>query len=427
MLRQDHKPIRPCKKANRLEWRWERKTGTSRRRGHDRYTTKHPLAAQGGILILLAPRLLLVLCSFLLLPLGSSAEPTTASTPPPPSRTPDGTPPELVRLEEHFGLVTSGPGFDRLQRVSERLLASLQEDWRPRIKAIRILDDETLNAFATPSGYIYFFQGLINELETDDQCAAVLAHEMTHILHKHSQEIGRDAWKFQLGGLLAAIIAKEPGLYTAGQVLGHNSVMSYSRKAETDADETGLLLMTKAGYEPVGMLEFMSRLEWASASNPLLEEGYFLTHPYPVERRQAISAWMVARNYPVPVQIQKMRAPVTIEPWSETPDGPVAHLCLHVGGIEVFRFAGRPEESQPRADRAVIRLQAVLEAGALDYDFASRQTAQGTEIYTRHGVVFVLTPDDAALAGMTEAELGTATVQRLKQVLWQRRIKQRLG
>lgn len=360
-------------------------------------------------------------------PDSTTAGKPVSDNPPDSPRTDDGTPHELVKLEEHFGLVTKGPGLERLMRVQAKVLAALTEEERNEIKAIRILDDDTVNAFATPAGYIYFFAGLINEFETDDQCAAVLAHEITHVLHDHGQEINKDAWKYHVGGLLAAILTKEPGLMTAGQLLGHEAAMSYSRKAETDADTTGLGVMTKAGYAPVGMLEFMSRLEWAAVGNPLLEEGYFLTHPYPAERREAITKWMRDRGYRVPVQVQKTRPPVSLEDWRPDEESAVAHLALHLAGEEVFRFAGTPDESRERAERTVVRLQAVLEAGAFDYDFTLRTLATGPQITTKHGYILTIREDDALLAGVTKIELAEKTLKRLKQILWERRIRQRMG
>lgn len=347
--------------------------------------------------------------------------------PPEPAEQPSetiSTPPEMRRIEEHFGLVTAGPLVDRLDRVAERVLAACTPEQRAQIRYVRILDDPMINAFAVPDGYIYFFRGLMEQFETDDQCAGVMAHELIHIFHDHHSMISQDAWKWQIGGLLAAVLTKEPALLTAGQVLGLHNILRFSRKAESDADASGLDLMVRAGYEPLGMLEFMSRLEAASKSNPLLEQGYFLTHPYPTERVAAIGDWMRQRGYTVPVQVFKSRLPVAIRPLSpeegsETiPEG----LGLHLGGEWIYTFAGPPDNAALRADQAARQLRAVLEAGALDYDFRIA-TGEAVRIVSNQGLVLEIAKEDAALASLDTAELARETLLRIRRVLWRHRVK----
>ncbi|MEO7995259.1 MAG: M48 family metallopeptidase, partial [bacterium] len=98
----------------------------------------------------------------------------------------------LRDLEEHFGVLTEGAQVHLVQTVSSRLLAGVDEDQAAMIKSFRVLDSEIENAFAVPDGHIYVFRGLLDRLETPDQLAGVLGHEMTHVFRKHNEMVNQD-------------------------------------------------------------------------------------------------------------------------------------------------------------------------------------------------------------------------------------------
>jgi predicted Zn-dependent protease len=131
----------------------------------------------------------------------------------------------------------------KIARVSHR------PDWEYHFAA---LEDKSINAFALPGGYIFITKGMLEKLTTEAQLAAILAHEITHVVARHvsanmSREIG-------ISILLSAVISdKTPeGVLTATELGRQILGLQYSRKDEQEADLGGLDYMVWAGYNPYG-------------------------------------------------------------------------------------------------------------------------------------------------------------------------------
>jgi predicted Zn-dependent protease len=150
------------------------------------------------------------------------------------------------------------------------------------------LDDKTVNAFALPGGYIFITRGMLEKLDSEAQLAAVLAHETTHVVARHSSaQISREIG-FDLALQVAAGKASGGAMQAAGiarQMIG----LGYSRAQEKEADLGGLDYMVKAGYDPYAMVETMQMLEEQDKGGQI---EFLSTHPSPENRvgyiRQAI-------------------------------------------------------------------------------------------------------------------------------------------
>lgn len=155
------------------------------------------------------------------------------------------------------------------------------------------LEDEMVNAFALPGGYIFITRGMLEKLESEAQLASVLAHETTHVVARHSsaqisREIGIEvalsvaSAKASGGAIQVADIAR--------QIVGLN----YSRKQEKEADLGGLDYMVKAGYDPQAMVETMQMLEAESEGGQI---EFLSTHPSPENRVGYIAQEIRNRGY----------------------------------------------------------------------------------------------------------------------------------
>jgi predicted Zn-dependent protease len=91
----------------------------------------------------------------------------------------------LAEFEEK-GAVYAGPLVEYVQRVGDRMLRAAQQD--PERYTFTVLDDPSINAFAVDGGYIFVARGLLAYLENEDQLAAVLGHEIGHLVARHPQE-----------------------------------------------------------------------------------------------------------------------------------------------------------------------------------------------------------------------------------------------
>jgi predicted Zn-dependent protease len=124
--------------------------------------------------------------------------------------------------------------------------------------SLKIIDDSEINAFSTLGGYIYINEGTIDFVQSDDELAHVIGHETGHIERRHAVTAQNKASilnvLFSIGSLFSPI------LYRFGQLIQAGALARIARDDENEADKYGLMLMTRAGYDPDAALSFMSHL-----------------------------------------------------------------------------------------------------------------------------------------------------------------------
>ena len=156
-----------------------------------------------------------------------------------------------------------------------------------------LADPNTVNAFALPGGPIFITEGLLRLLRTQGEVAAVLGHEIGHVLARHSAE--RLAQQQLTQGLLAAVLvgSSDQGAAQIAQVVGSLVNMKYGRDDEIESDGLGVRIMAEAGYDPRSMLKVMEVLAKASAG--ARQPEFLSTHPNPGNRAERIQAEIVKR------------------------------------------------------------------------------------------------------------------------------------
>lgn len=168
----------------------------------------------------------------------------------------------------------------QLRKITEKILASRQVQHRDQFSwQIRVIqDDSVLNAFCTPGGYIFIYTGLIRFLESEDQLAGVLGHEIAHADLRHSTE---QLTKNMGVRLLTRLIAGDASLIgnTADQLLQ----LGFSRQDETEADLKSVEYLYDTDYDARGVARFFERMK--EQNNPVT---FLSTHPDPENRVAAI-------------------------------------------------------------------------------------------------------------------------------------------
>jgi len=143
----------------------------------------------------------------------------------------------------------------------------------------RILKEDGPNAFSIPGGYIYVTYDLFDYIQSDDELAGILAHEIAHVIHNHALKQTRDNTKFTLLTILAVLLTGEPDVGVLGKLTTITFLNQYSREYEEEADLTAIDLLIKTGYNPVGFLTFLERLYTREMFKPEVNLGIFQTHP----------------------------------------------------------------------------------------------------------------------------------------------------
>jgi predicted Zn-dependent protease len=169
-----------------------------------------------------------------------------------------------------------------------------------------LADTQTINAFALPGGQIFITMGLLNQLQTEAQLAGVLAHEMGHVIERHSAQQMATS---QLGQLLtiavgtAASDQSNNSAYQVAAVVNQALQLSYSRGDELQADTWGLKLMEASGFDPRAMIAVMKVLKSVDHGGHTAE--IFQTHPNPDLRIQQIEDYL--KENPPPEHLNEGR------------------------------------------------------------------------------------------------------------------------
>lgn len=189
-------------------------------------------------------------------------------------------------LSKQYKMVYDPARLARLDRIGQRLArVSDRQDYAYHFY---LIEDKELNAFTTPGGNIYMYTGLFDKLKTDDQIAAVLAHEMGHCAARHTVKKFQAALGYNLiGSIVLSQIASPESQHLAA--LSANTVMNivfsaYSRQDELQADQLGLKYMYEACFDPQASVQTFEMLKAESKGS----EGVLLlrSHPYIEDRIQ---------------------------------------------------------------------------------------------------------------------------------------------
>lgn len=168
--------------------------------------------------------------------------------------------------------------------IAQAVVAPLQRGgWQ-----VAVFADDSANAFALPGGYIGVNSGMLDFVENQDQLAAVLAHEVGHVLAQHHNERASQQVLLETGLGLAGAGGINP---TALQALGLGAqfgiLLPYSREHESEADVIGLDLMARAGFDPRQSLQLWANMARRERGQPA---EFLSTHPSHQTRLRTLEA-----------------------------------------------------------------------------------------------------------------------------------------
>jgi predicted Zn-dependent protease len=159
-----------------------------------------------------------------------------------------------------------------------------------------LLDSSEINAFACPGGIILITRGMLSSVKSEDELAAVLAHEIAHVIHRDGvAAIQSSRWSEALM-VIGSSAAREFGPKETAQLVSLFEgsiddvvktlvVNGYGREQEKDADSAALGYLAAAGYDPQGLTGYLKRLEQGGRGS---KSGIFTTHPGTDERLENV-------------------------------------------------------------------------------------------------------------------------------------------
>ena len=203
----------------------------------------------------------------------------------------------MLYVKKHLVLIEDPSILTYVNRIGEHIVAQLPSP--PFEFHFYVVKEDVYNAFAAPAGHVFINSGLLAAMESEEELAGILGHEIAHVLCRHiseqierSQKIGLAT----LAGVLAGIFlggSAAAAISTSSIAAGQSLSLKYSRENETEADQVGLKYLTKAGYGGVGLLKALQKIRAKRWFGPEDIPSYVTTHPAIETRMAYLDTWIL--------------------------------------------------------------------------------------------------------------------------------------
>ena len=310
----------------------------------------------------------------------------------------------------------------RVLRVGDEMAAianSFQADvtWGDKRPAkfkyeFKVVKGDDVNAFSLPGGIIYVYEGLAKYVESDDELAGVMGHEISHAAFRHVWTLQRQSEKLSIATLLAAIAAiwtksRDAGNILQGAQLGAQAIASgWSQDAERASDYGGLQFMMRSKYDPTGSVTFMERLARDEKARGSIDWGIYRTHPPSKERVQNLLANMDKFKLPV------HRSAVTTSFKTIVKPGEDGTVEAWFNGRKLYTFAG--SDAISRADAAAKKLDRFFDKVPQMIEVSAGKGA----VLFNNKTLLVIDESDAAAQKISVQELTDQTAKSIKGSLF---------
>jgi predicted Zn-dependent protease len=210
---------------------------------------------------------------------------------------------ELQKRFDQSGLIDEDPVLhDYINQLAGRIAP---EKFKEQVRMeVKVLKHPAPNAFALPHGPLYIHSGFLARMDSEAQLAAVLGHEMSHVVYRHTLQTFRSVKQGAAFTSTLAVIGAPAGIYGLGVVLLGSvgalaAVSGYAQGLEEEADGEGLRIMARAGYDPHEAVRVMESLKTYLEQEEIKEPFFFSTHPR-VEERIGSYRRIIAREFADP-------------------------------------------------------------------------------------------------------------------------------
>ena len=187
------------------------------------------------------------------------------------------------QVEEQEKVFEDSYWQDYINEVGQKIVAVC--DRKDIEYHFKVIESNQINAFAAPGGYIYFYTGLLAQMDNEAEMAAVMAHEISHVVGRH----GIKRLQTMLGVSLVYQLAfgGEGASEVVNSAIGIGmglTFSSYSRSNEHEADDYGMTYMVRAGYDPNGAVTMYEKLAALGGGEQNVFEQLAASHPETKER-----------------------------------------------------------------------------------------------------------------------------------------------
>jgi predicted Zn-dependent protease len=248
---------------------------------------------------------------------------------------------EHQRILAAYGGVYNDPRLQAMiEQTVERLVAASE---KPDLHyKVTMLNSQSINAFALPSGQLYVTRGLVALANDESELASVLAHEMGHVIARHAEIREEQARNAELASRVVTDLISDPQAGALALAKSKLALASFSQSQELEADAIGVGIAARAGFDPYGAVRFLTSMEHnselkAAQSGPINPAAADFLSSHPATPQRITNALSNARQY---------RAPA-----ADTPDDLATAKATYLGDIDGIVFGEDPSEGFVRGRR----------------------------------------------------------------------------
>lgn len=339
-----------------------------------------------------------------------------------------------AEVAKNYKLSDNAADLKRVREIGEKIAAVAN---KKTVKALygsskitpfeyqfNIIEDNDVNAFSVPGGHIYVNRGLLSFVESDQELAGVIAHEIIHAAHHHMVYLlqKQAALNNTMAiALLATIISGAKSNDLSNVLLGVQlyqiaKLNGYGMQAERDSDYGAIIYMLEAGYNPVGLLTFLERL----ARRPeFVDYGIYRSHPLDAERvaaaKKALMEMGVAINRRDTTNAVKAEVKAAMVNGTSVPEVVIKDKVIYRPAPEGGATA------EQRAQDAADRINKALDGGLQMHDI--RVDPLGAGISVGDKPLLKVSEADAELMGQTQRQVTQAAAQAIREVIWKQMVE----
>jgi len=190
------------------------------------------------------------------------------------------------QVEEQYKLTDDPLMQQRVETIGKRIVAV--SDRKDIDYHFKVLNDKEINAVSLPGGFIYINSGVVEKVNSDDELAGVIAHEVAHVVARHSIKKLQAIMGYSLLRVLVAAAPQGGDVGSAADIAFSEILLGYGREDELLADQLAARYEKRAGYDPHAMIRFLEKLQEDNRHKPLRPKSYFKTHPYVPDRIRVV-------------------------------------------------------------------------------------------------------------------------------------------